>query len=76
MVVFEIIQEIEQKGHLKKLIAAGLMSTKLVLYYEIYLEYDKAKRTTKKKTVDIVSELCDKFGVCDSTIYKVIKIFK
>lgn len=76
MMVFPIIQELEQNGYLKVLVRAGMVSTKVMYHYEIYLEFDKRKKTTKKKTEDIVSDLQEDFHVGRSTVYNIIKTFK
>lgn len=76
MAILPIIVELEKKGNLKPLIKAGILSTKVGFYYEIYLEYDKRKKTSKKTSSYIVDDLAEVFNVSRQTIYKAIKTFK
>jgi len=71
----EIIIELEKTGVLKKLIREGFVSSKLLLYYEIFLEYDKTIKTTKLKKMDVVVHLTEQFKVSESTVFRVLKIF-
>lgn len=74
--MIETLIKLEKDGTLKKLVKAGLMPTKVLLYYEVYLEFDKQKKVNKKKTTDIISDLSGRFKVCESTIYLIIKKLK
>lgn len=74
--MIQIIKKLEESGELKKLIKAGFMSTKVLLHYEVFMEYDKLKRVRKMKTNQAVYETAEKFGLCESSIYKIITIFK
>lgn len=71
-----ILNELNNKGDLKKLVQAGLMSTKVLLYYNIYLQVDKMKRTTKICMTEIVSRTSEQFQVSEKTIYLAYKKLK
>ena len=74
--MIEILNKLNEAGYLKRLVAAGLMSSKVLMYYEIYLEVDKLKRTTKLPMTDIVGRLSDQFRVSDKTIFVAYKRIK
>lgn len=83
--IFPIIVELEEKGYLKSLTKAGLISTKVHFHYEICIEYDKRIRVktrngkvklSEKGHRHIVVDLSNLFDVTEQTIYKVIKTFK
>lgn len=71
-----ILNELNKRGELKRLVQAGLMSTKVLLYYNIYLQVDKMKRTTKICMTDIVSRTSEQFQVSEKTIYLAYKKLK
>jgi len=72
--VIEIISDLEKKGILKKLIQAGFISTKLLLYYEVYLDFDAYKKTGKGNT-EIIILICDKFNISEQTVYRILRLF-
>lgn len=74
--MIDVIMELEKNGVLKKLTSAGFISTKLFLYYEIYLEVDKRKKTTKLSQSKIVADVADVFRVSEQTIYRAIYLLK
>lgn len=74
--LFPILQELEQKGHLKVLVNKGVVSTTSLFHYEIYLEYDKRKQTTKRNKTAIVFELTELFKVSEKTVYTALRKFK
>ena len=43
--IFKLIRKLEDSGDLKRLTNAGLISTKLYTYKEVYMDYDKNVRT-------------------------------
>lgn len=74
--MIELITKLEKSGDLKKLINAGFISTKLLLYYEIYLEVDKQLRTTTKPKYIIVEDVGSIFRVSSQTVWRAIKLIK
>lgn len=73
MIVFELIQELEKGNMLKPFVRNGIVASKIFRYYEVYIEYDKLKKTTKKGKMDRVSELSDKFRLSERTIQSIVK---
>lgn len=73
--MIEVLTKLSATGDLKKLICSGLMSTKVLTHYEIYMEFDRRKKLNHK-TVDIVFDLSDIFKISVTSIYAIIKKFK
>lgn len=76
MAVFPILHDLEKEGKLKELVKGGVLSTRVLKHYEIYLEFDKLKRTTKMRVSEIVFELSERFKLSEVTIYKIKKDFE
>ena len=74
--MIEILIQLDQCGHLRKLVKSGLMSPSVLNYYNIYLEVDKYKRTTNMRMTDIVSLVSENFGLSESTVYDICKKMK
>ena len=71
----DILVELEQNGSMKKLIDGGFVSTKMSLYYEVFLEYDKAMKTRKESgKMQIISDVASTFRISEITVRRIIKI--
>lgn len=72
----DIIQQLYENGTLKRLFLAGLVSNKILLYFEIYLEVKKRREKTKyKRTNIILHEVAEKYNVSIQTVYRANKVF-
>lgn len=79
MNIIEIITKLENvdAGVLyKECLKKGLIPCGFARQYEIYLEYDKEMKTTKKSSTQIVSDVSECFKVSERRVYKIIKNFK
>lgn len=73
--MIKLIQKLSESGDLKKLFDAGLISSKVFFYRNVYLDYDKRIRTGMKSKAAI-QKTADEFDVTDRTIMYAIKIMK
>ncbi len=71
----QIINELEQSGALKSLIAAGLFPAKILFHKEIYLYVDAKMKTGTCKTTAI-TWASDTFGISSRQIFNIIKSFE
>lgn len=71
----ELIQ-MQKSGLLPKMVRAGLVSSKVSTYLEIYMFVDARKQTTGKKTNAIVLEASEQFKVCRKTVYNALQAVK
>lgn len=67
--IFKLINKLEKSGDLKRLADAGIVSTKLFTYREIYMEYDKNLRIGMNK-MEAVHKTSINMRVCQSLIYR------
>lgn len=74
--MIELISKLEKEGTLKILMRSGFVSTKMLLYYNVYLEYDKHLRIHNEGTVEAIGYVCAVFNISESTAYRIIKILK
>lgn len=73
--IFKLIRRLEKSGELKKLTDAGLLSTKLYTYKEIYMEYDKNIRLGMTRMEALHRTSID-MRVGDSKVYRARKIME
>lgn len=73
MRIIEILIDLEKQGTLKKLYNTGMVPCKFKTYMEIWFFVD-AKKSVGQNMMSIISEAEDKFGVCQTTIYKALKL--
>lgn len=76
MTDIEILNELQNNGVLKRLFRAGFVSSKVMMYREAYLEYDKQVRTTKRKNADIITEVADMFHISENKMYRIVQKLK
>lgn len=67
---------LQQSGTLSKMVRAGLVSSKVNFYLEVYLYIDARKKTTGKKSNDLILEASQQFGVCRATVYNALQAIK
>lgn len=70
-----MIQELiilQQSGTLKKLVRAGLVSSKVNTYLEISLFVDARVKTTKQSKESIIMEAASQFKVCRATVFNAL----
>lgn len=72
----ELLNELESKGTLKRLVKMGCVSTAILMHREAYLEYDKQVRTTRKNKSDIVTHVSEAFGISESMMWRIVKRFR
>ena len=67
--IFKLIRKLEDNGDLKKLADAGLISTKLYTYKDVYMEYDKNIRLgmTKMQALHVTSI---EMKISDAMVYR------
>jgi len=67
--IFKLIRKLENSGDLKKLTDAGLISTKLYMYRDVYMEYDKNIRLgmTKMQALHVTSI---EMKISDAMVYR------
>jgi len=65
-----------ENGTLKRLFLAGLVSNKLLLYYEIYIEVKKQKKRNRFTSANIMmGDIAQKYNVSVQTVYRACKVF-
>jgi hypothetical protein len=69
----DILLDLEVKGVLKKMYRTGILPCKFETYKEIYLYVD-AKKSVGIPIMTIISDVEEKFGVGQTTIYKALKL--
>lgn len=62
-------------GTLKKLIDAGLLSSKIFTYVEIISFYNRTLQETGEKYTSIIIT-ADEFNVCEKTVYNALNLCK
>jgi hypothetical protein len=67
--IFKLITRLDKSGDLKKLADAGLLSTKLFMYKEVYMDYDKNIRTGLSKMEALYKTSID-MKVGESLVYR------
>jgi len=67
--IFKLITRLEKTGDLKKLTNAGLISTKLYIYREVYMEYDKNVKTGMSK-MEALHKTSIEMRVSDGLVYR------
>ena len=73
--IYKIIQKLERSGELKKLTNAGLISTKLFIYLEVYMEYDKNIKMGMSK-MEALHNTSIEMKVGETLIYRAKKIMQ
>ena len=68
----ELIQ-LQQTGTLTKMVRAGLVSSKVYTYLEIYMFVDARRKTRKCTKESIILEASEQFKVSRVTIFKALK---
>lgn len=75
--VYNIVLFLKENGMLSDLIRAGLVTSKIAVYAEIYCEVEAMKRRYKRKTQSmIIIELADKMRLHPTTIYRALSVMK
>lgn len=72
---WQLINEMEQNGDLSVLVMAGFCSPKVFTHIEIARRVDAKVHTGTPKS-RAVSESAVDFGMCNSAVFKILKIFK
>lgn len=75
MKVIRIINKLADDGSLKTLMRAGIVSPKIYMQRNVFLEYDKNVKTGMKPK-ESVEKCADDFKVSERTIFRAIKIMK
>lgn len=73
MLLFDLITKLKTEGTMSVLLNAGLMSPKVLLYYELYSKYIFYKERNYK-TTEAVRQAALTTNVCERTIYKAISV--
>lgn len=73
--IADILRDMETNGTLQRLVNVGFVPVKTKIYYEIFLEYDKQRRTTKKQRLQIICDIATQFRMSERQIYRALKIF-
>jgi len=72
----DLIQQLHDNGTLKILYKAGFISSKALLYFEIYNCVKSQITKTKYKKVNVIfHEVAIKYNVSSQTVYRAWKIF-
>lgn len=73
----DIITKLREDGSAPRLIVQGLLSTKAIMYADIAAMYfDKKKRTKRKSTTYIVTNIAAHFQVSERTVYKALHVME
>lgn len=73
--MIEELNNLDESGILTRLIKAGLMSAKVETYRRIVNDYNEQCKKKKRK-LDIIYMLADKYKVTDRTIFRAISSLK
>ena len=72
----QILDSLNSDGKLKRLVQVGVVPIKIMVYYEMYHEFQRQKEELKKCrgcVVQAVTFTADKFRVSEKTVYKAIQ---
>lgn len=75
MPLYDLIGQMKDNGMLDALLRSGMMSPKVLLYYELYSKFTFYTERDYK-TTDAVRQTALTTNVCERTIYKAISIMK
>jgi hypothetical protein len=73
--LFDMIKRMKEDGSLQVLLNAGMMSPKVLLYFELYAKY-LFYASRNYKTSEAVRQIALTTNVCERTIYKAISVMK
>jgi hypothetical protein len=73
--LYDLITELKKNGTLAELLNAGLMSPKVLLYYDLYGKF-KFYIERNYKTTEAVRQTALTTNVCERTIYKAISVMR
>lgn len=70
--VIHLLNKMRADGSLDTLVNAGLISSKVIGYYEIYMEYDICRRIKHMKSMDARYSVSVKMRCDISTVHRAI----
>lgn len=70
-----IIKELDDSGHLIRLVREGFISYKIMRNKDIYLTYDVHRKMGNGYN-EAIRRTADQFDLCDRQIEKIIKMMK
>jgi hypothetical protein len=73
--LYNLITDLKKNGALTELLNAGLMSPKVLLYYDLYSKF-KFYVERNYKTTEAVRQTALTTNVCERTIYKAISVMR
>ena len=74
--MLKTLLELKEKGELKKMVEAGLMSAKVYMYLEIYLWIDARVKTTGKNITTVALDAEEEFSVKRTTVWTAIRCIR
>lgn len=75
--IIDILNSVEQKGfRLNSLAKAGILSSKVISYREIYLEFAKNKEVYKLGTMDAARKTCDELNVSELRVFRAKRLME
>lgn len=73
--IFDILNELEKQGRLQKLQKQGFVPCNICTHVEFY-RWFQARKYTGSRTTELVLEADEKFKLCRSYAFKIIRKFK
>ncbi len=73
------LREMDQSGQLKRLLKSGVIPVKVKIYYDIYRRYEieySQNLKCKNRVMQSVTNTSDAVKVCESTVFKAIKLMQ
>ncbi|WP_448702744.1 hypothetical protein ACFGVR_10360 [Mucilaginibacter sp. AW1-3] len=74
--MFDLLIQLKNNGTLNHMVRNGLMSSKVLMYLEIYMYIDARVKTTGKNVATLVQEAEIAFQVSRATVWRSVKIIK
>ena len=71
-----LLKKLSRDKVLTHLVTSGIVDPTIKIWYDIYLEWDKANKVTKRSKTDIIQATAARFSVSSRTVYKAIKFVK
>jgi len=71
-----LLKKLSRDRVLTNLVTSGIVDPTIKIWYDIYLEWDKMNKVTKKSKTDIIQATADRFSVSSRTVYKAIRFVK